>query len=809
MEFNNLWRILLRIFPGIFVVSALCANPMPAYAKGIRYGMYMEYPAVDWREALPTGNGDMGAMLYGNITRERVMLNHKRWFYRRKHQSLPDFSGYLPELRRIMDDGRYEAADKFFMDKIRNSGYADTRSGEFQPGFDLEIKREPSAPFTDYGRMINFETGEAQVFWKENGESYERSLFVSRADDVVVLRLTAGKAGHISGIFSFSGHDIENAPKSLEADLVFCHPVTDRDGFIMISGQRRDDDTMFGAIARVIPVNGGSIAQSRDNKGEALEIKQADTVLVLIRMFSKGVPSSRFKEMKQGLLSLPADYNILLQRHVAIHRELFLRCTIDLHTADVSELSNEHLLLDAYKGRMSNDLAERMFYYGRFLLICSSNPDGLPANLQGVWNGLYAPPWQGSFFFNENIQMNYWQALPGNMPEILRSLFNLVESGLPDFRENARKYYGCRGILTPIRMIDDFGKKTGVIAQDVFFTGGAGWLAQFFYDYWLFTGDDDFLRWHAIPYMKEVALFYEDFVQTDAGGNLKMYPSDSPENRPEGRNTQLCINATMDFAIMKELLTNLTDACTYLKIESEGLKRWKKLLSLIPVYQVNEEGAIREWMHTDFQDNYHHRHLSHLYPLFPGLEINSESNYRLFDACRVAVEKRNTIGIEAQTGWSLAHMANIYARLGLGDKAWECLSLMSRSTIGANLFTYHIDNRDMGITGSSTGNPAFQIDANLGFSAAVLEMLVYSNKEIIKLLPALPAKWKDGAVHGIRCRGGFEVNLEWNNHKLQLLSVTSYTGKPCNLHYNGKSKILDIPKGKTVFLDGGLNFVKN
>ena len=191
-------------------------------------------------------------------------------------------------------------------------------------------------------------------------------------------------------------------------------------------------------------------------------------------------------------------------------------------------LSNERVLLGAYKGVMSNALAGRLYNYGRYLLICSSDPEGLPANLQGVWNGLYNPPWQGSFFFNENIQMNYWQALQGNMPELLLSLFNLIERGMPDFRENAQKYYGCRGALTPIRMIDDFGKKTGAISHDVFYTGGAGWLAQFFYDYWLFTGDDDFLKGRALPYMKDVALFYEDFISMDDAGMIKMNPFDSP-----------------------------------------------------------------------------------------------------------------------------------------------------------------------------------------------------------------------------------------------------------------------------------------
>ena len=809
--------ILITFFLLIFFPTFGQKNPQTnSYSLkpnvGIEYkrGMYMEYPAADWREALPTGNGDVGVMLYGNIVRERLMLNHKRYFYHRNHKPLPDFSALLPELRRMMDEGHYEEADRFFMDKIRESGYGNTRSGEYQPGFDLEIRREPGTPFTGYGRTLDFETGEAQVYWDEGDVSFTRSLFVSRTDDVVALRLSASKNGKISGAFTLSPHDFMDAFNKnvlvppAELGLTFDTPVIDPQGFISISGKREDDGTYFGAVVRIIPVNG---SMKQDRNRNVLVVEDADQTLALIKLFYKGTPAERFAECKQTLTSLPADYDFLLKRHEAIHRELFLRCAIDLNAGTDRLLSNERLLLDAYKGRISHALTERMFNYGRFLLICSSNPSGLPANLQGVWNGLYFPPWQGSFFFNENIQMNYWQALQGNLSEVLLSLINLVESGLPDFRENALKYYGCRGILTPIRMIDDFGKKTGAIPQDVFFTGGAGWLAQFFYDYWLFTDDEDFLRNRAVPYMKEVALFYEDFVQKDDKGRMKMYPSDSPENMPAGRRTQLCINATMDFAVMREVLTNLVDACIRLKIEKDGIKRWQKMLSEIPPYQINDDGALKEWMHSDFKDNYHHRHQSHIYPLFPGFEINKETDARLFDACRVAVEKRRIIGIESQTGWSLAHMANIYARLNQGNEALECLNLMSRSTVGANLFAYHNDYRYMGITSSAQGWQPYQIDANFGWSAAVIEMLIYSNKNSIKLLPALPDDWSDGNIKGVRCRGNFEVDLQWNNGKLRQAVIRSQGGNPCTVHYTGKSVTLNIPKGKSVTLDGELKTI--
>lgn len=782
-----------------FFVLSFSISAQSAEEK-VEHRMYMEYPAVDWREALPTGNGDMGAMLYGGITRERIMLNSKNYFYKRSHQELPDFSIYLPELRKKMDEGNYEEADKFFMNKIRESGYGKTRSGVSQPGFDLDILYKPQKPFTNYLRTLDFETGEAQVSWDEGDLSFLRSLFVSRKDDVTVVKFEANKSGQVSGRISLTPHDfkefvlkeIENTDK---LGLIFDKPIFSKDGFISISAKRVDDGSSFGAVAKIIPLN-GELKITEDRTGESFSVESADKILVLIKLFYKGDINNRFAELKQSINQLVPDYDLLLQNHINIHKELFLRTSIDLKVGEDRKLSNERLLLDAYKGKMSNALAERMFNYGRFLLICSSNPNGLPAHLQGVWNGMYSPPWEGSFFFNENIQMNYWQALQGNMPEILLSLINLAEKGVPDFQENARKYYGCRGVLTPIRMIDDFGKKTGAIPQDVFFTGGAGWLAQFFYDYWLFTGDDTFLRERAIPYMKEVALFYEDFVQRDKDGQLKMYPSDSPENVPTGRKTQLSINATMDFAIMKELLSNLIESCKYLKIEKDGIKIWSKILQDIPNYQINEDGAIKEWMHPDFKDNYLHRHQSHIYPLFPGFEITKESDSKIFEACRIAVAKRKVVGIASQTGWSLAHMANIYARLGESEDAWDCLNLMSRSNIGKNLFTYHNDYRYMGITSSTDGWPPYQIDANLGYSAAVLEMLVYSNKDQIKLLPALPQYWDKGSVKGIRCRGGFEVDLVWEKGKLKSFTVKSLLGKPTKVIYKDRIIDLNLKKGE-------------
>nr|MDO8117055.1 glycoside hydrolase family 95 protein [Candidatus Sigynarchaeota archaeon] len=425
--------------------------------------------------------------------------------------------------------------------------------------------------------------------------------------------------------------------------------------------------------------------------------------------------------------------------------------------------SNENLLLDAYNGNVPAVLVERMFYLGRYLLVCSSRPGGWPANLQGVWNGYYFPPWSSDYHNDENIQMNYWAALPGNLAETTLPYFDFYESCLEDYRRNARVIYGCRGILAPIAQTVK-GKAPLYGGPWLNWISGAGWLSQLFFDYWLFTRDDAFLRDHVVPFLIEVARFYEDFLVEDGSGTLVFSPSLSPENVPDIPDGSLAtVNATMDVAVAKEVLSNLCKACTRLGIESESIHKWSAMAGKLPEYQVNADGAMREWLDARLPDNYHHRHIAHIYPLFPGFEVTRETNPAIFEACRVAVDKRLVVGQESQSGWSLAHQASIWARLGQGDRALGCIETVIRSCVGENLFTYHNDWRHMGLTLYwDFIDKLFQIDANFGIVAAVLEMLVFSNENMVKILPARPTVWKRGSVSGIACRCGIKVGFSWN-----------------------------------------------
>jgi alpha-L-fucosidase 2 len=672
--------------------------------------------------------------------------------------------------------GDYQAAGTVLNDALQAKGYTH-RVDPYHPACALEITMPSDAPFTDYRRTLDFETGEAGVVWREGAATLSRRLFVTRADDVVVLRI-AGAPHHpvacdlalaphnrraVSGMgsgkdqvvapvpiaFRVSSHNDETSPDALSG------------GVLQVIG-RYDDGVEFGGVARVVAAGGASTVS-----GDAISITGADAVLVLIKLFANEPADAALPALRSALAALPADYDRLFERHVALHRPLFLRAQLHLSDDGTSPeeappAGNERDLLDAYNGAVPATLIERLAAYGRYLLISSSAPGGLPANLQGVWNGDYAPAWSSDFHNDENIQMNYWAALPGNLAETTLPYFDYYDRYVDDYRANARAIYGCRGILAPIAQSTQGTMHPGPWLH---WTAAAGWLAQLYYDYWLFTGDAAFLRTRAVPFLKEVAYFYEDFLIEGDDGRLIFSPSLSPENKPDRPGASLVtINATMDVAIAREVLANLCAACEHLDIEAAGRDRWRALLDALPDYEVNADGALREWLHPDLPDNYRHRHQSHLYPLFPGLEITPETTPALFDACRVAVEKRRTVGMAAQSGWSYAHMANVYARLGDGDRALGALERLVRACIGPNLFAYHNDWRAQGLTMFwGYGNPPpFQIDANFGLTSAVIEMVLFSKPGWVKLLPALPSRWSRGSFSGLQCRGAITVDAAWD-----------------------------------------------
>jgi len=737
-------------------------------------------PATRWEDALPLGNGSLGALVYGNICSETVVVNQETLWLdvgSQDVEDVPDVSDALPEARALLKVGRWAEAATVMERKLTEKGYQSKRTAPYHPAFNLRLVAKPNGPFSDYRRVLDLEKGEAKLAWREGGSSFTRDCFVSRADDLICMRF-ACSAPDINCAINLQPSDLieENAAfpgRNLTVEELPIHYETRCEQSSMaIRGDYRGSDLSFGGYARIILPGKGSIAplekifstQHRDSLTSGLEIRDADEIIVMIKVYGPRMAESSLAQIREQVDAIRDSYAELFNRHTELHAPAFNSMKLDLFSAD-AELENEYLLLNGFNGEVSTALVEKMFNFGRYLLLTSSRPGGWPANLQGVWNGEYGPPWSCDYHNDENIQMNYWPALPGNLAQTMDPYFEFFEAAIPDCQRNARMIHGCRGILAPIAQ-DAKGRANPSTGSLGGWTAGAGWLAQPFFDRWLYTRDDDFLQDRAIPFLEQVAMFYEDYL-FEEDGELVFSPSVSPENRPVldggGQASFSAINATMDVAIAKEVLTNLCEGCRHLGVRTEQVAQWEKMIAKLPEYAINEDGAIKEWIHPNLHDYYGHRHLSHLYPLFPGLEVTRETHPELFRACGVAVEKRNEIGQDARSGWSLAHAANIYARLSEGDKALGCIDTLIRSCVGPNLFTYHNDWRHMGLTLFwNFKDRLFQIDANFGLTAAVLEMLVYSNRDIIKVLPALPAKWRKGSYSGILCRGGAEIGATWD-----------------------------------------------
>lgn len=720
-------------------------------------------PARDWREASPLGNGRLGALVHGRASDERVALNHEALFNWAVHGELPDLAPLLPEVRRLLAEGRFAEAERLYPDALKAAGGLG-RSGKFFPAFDLRLRCGTDGAFRDYSRELDLENGVSTVRWTDDGGTWSRLAFVdcSRgADGPLVLRVDRAGAP-FSLALSLPQHDLLDYPGYGGWDSF----STEARGRAILSTVKTNDGLHFCGMARVLETDGDVVAD-----GDRVAVVSAHEAVLLVDVRDRPLSFEEFEASLSRFDGTPFDD--LLAAHAAAFFPRFDDSRIDLVPPEAPQESNERLLLDSYSGAVDARLVEKMSDFGRYLLLASSGFGcARPANLQGLWNGDYAPAWGSTFFFNENVQLMYAQALAGGLAETLLPLFGLVERFADDFRANARRLYGCRGLLLPVFMGDRSGLKDNVQPHCVYWTGAGAWIASFYWDYWLHTGDRAFLRVRAWPFLREAALFYEDFLVEGPDGLLHAAPAISPENKPtvDGlAEAGVCVDPTMEIALVRELLSHALAAAAELGTDDAQTAHWRAMLAKLPPYRTNERGALREWLDPRLGDNDRHRHLSHLYPLFPGREIAPHRDPALFEAARRAAEARLATGLADQTGWSLAHLACVWARLGEGDRALGCLELLLRCCTGPNLFTRHNDGRGMGITLEALhgAQPAVQLDAAFGFRAAVQEMLLQGDGATLRLLPALPRAWTRGAATGLCAPGGLRVDLDWGNGRFR------------------------------------------
>ena len=555
--------------------------------------------------------------------------------------------------------------------------------------------------------------------------------------------------------------------------------------------KRRPDSIAGHEGAAHVRARGGSVETLKD----AIVVKGADEVLVLVGLdVIDNAEKSILGSLQNRLTALTADFDELLGRHAAIHGEIFNRTRLDLGGGQDHKLSSEELLKKSSLGNLNRALLEKEFDAARYAILSSTGE--LPPTLQGVWTGTWTPPWQSDYTQNGNVPSAVASMLMANMPECMEAYINYIESMVPHFRANARKLYGCRGIMLPSRTsAHGYNVHFNEEYIHLFWTPGAAWAAHFFYDYYLYTGDREFLEKRALPFMKEAALFFEDFLYEGHEGKYMFNPSYSPENTPSNSNSQACINATMDIAIVKELLTNLVTVCEELDIEQEGVMRWKWMLQKMPEYQINDDGTVAEWTTEDLIDNplidnHRHRHISHLYALYDGLGDEIATDKALRDAFKKVIENR--MGPRRADGggvmsFGLVQLGQSAASLGEADLAYEVVDMLANVYWRPNMVSTH------------NPNSIFNVDICGGMPAVIIKMLVYSEPGKIVLLPALPKEWPSGVIEGVLCRGQVEVKrLKWDDRPFDFTQDRQVA----------VSLVSQIPQNVTIKIPQGFKDVK-
>lgn len=715
----------------------------------------MKYPASRqgalWREGLAAGNGEIGVNLYGGTKKTTAVINHARLWSGKTARFLPDVSDTLPKMRRAAADGEFDKADKMLAAAMKKSGYIGERSYPL-PLAEFNLIFSDQHGFSDYLRAVNMETGEISTQYKENGIWVKQDLFVSRADDLIIMRIHADKA-----ILNFDlSLDMRNdcIQCSSEFEYVKKHKHVSIHKNMLLYYSENEDGLPFGAVVKTECY--GDIL----GDGDKIKILGAKEAIIKIKVFING--ESCIETIKNKLKYENGDYKYYLDRHTPLHKKLYKSADLDLHGG--CDKSNEELLISSYGQKSPPELIEKLWRYGRYLHICGGKT--MPFTMYGLWNGEYHSIWSHNMA-NENIQMIYRHVNVGNLSELNKPLFNYYNGGMASFKENAKKMYGCRGIFVP----------AGTTPKDMFpcqlvpvilnWIGAAGWLSQHYYEHWRYTKNDKYFLEELLPFMKAAADFYEDFIVFDENGKIKIYPSVSPENTPQNfikdKNAAhpmtTAVNSTVDLAIIKELFKNLAAVSKALGVYTEKEKTWHRIVAGIPEYKTNEDGAIKEWQDDNFKDRYSHRHLSHVYPVFPGYEIYD--NTAIAKGFENAVDMRDR---EAQTGWSLAHMACVYARFGRGNDAANCLDKLVWSCMQNNFFTLHNDWRRMDTSLEMERDAPVQLDALMGYVNAVQEMILYSADGKVSLLPALPDNMHCGKIRNWRFIGG-NIDMDWDIDK--------------------------------------------